>query len=228
MNHSIYNKYNFLKLEKKFDLYFEDKELLITAFTHTSEASEINMNYQRMEFLGDAVLQLIVSDHLYRNNSLQKEGVMSKVRAILVSEKSLLKIMEMENIDQYIIVGNSIIKDTNQEQKKSYIADIYESFVAAIYLDQGFEKASEFVEKTLLSRKKELIAAEEVQDYKTQLQEILQKNGAIEIKYETIKKEQNLFTSNVVVSGSNIGKGNGNNKKEAEQNAAKSALLFQI
>lgn len=221
----LYNQFNFISLEKRYNIFFEDKELLVRAFTHTSYTSDIDQNYERLEFLGDAVLQMVVTDYLYRNLHL-REGDMSKYRSKLVNEISLTKIMEEERLTNYIIVGESV-KGLNHD-KASYVADMYESMVASIYLDQGYEVASNFIKNTLLSREEELINNEDNQDYKTALQEILQQNGTIKIIYETHQVSEGLFRSVVSVDEIAIGRGEGSSKKNAEQKAAKEALKLYV
>ena len=222
---NLYEKYCFINLEKKYNLFFDDKDLLVKAFTHSSFKSENNENYERLEFLGDAILEMMVSDFFYREFSNKPEGIMSKERSRLVNENSLFKVMELEELEQYIITGLSIIKDDSFLKKKpAYVADIYEAFIAAIYLDQGIEKTQEFIKKTLLNRYELLINIEESQDYKTKLQEILQKEKIVEIKYETKTIDKNDFFSEVYVDNIKIGSGRGYTKKNAEQNAAKEAL----
>lgn len=221
----LYNQYNFKELEKRYNIFFEDKELIVRAFTHTSFVCNVDKNYERLEFLGDSVLQMVVTDYLYRNLHL-REGEMSKYRSKLVNEVSLTKIMEEEGLTKYIIVGDSVKGLTHE--KAAYVADMYESMVASIYLDQGYEVASEFIKKTLLSREKELITNEDNQDYKTNLQEILQKNGTIKIEYKTKQVDEGLFRSVVCVDDIQIGKGEGSSKKNAEQKAAREAMKLYV
>lgn len=227
MNYSdLYNEYNFLSLEKKYNLFFDDKDLLVRAFTHTSYTGDVNGNYERLEFLGDAVLQIIVSDYMYRHDHDEREGVMSKQRAKLVNEVSLNYVMEQEDLVKYIVIGQSM--KGIKTPKSSYIADIYEAFVASIYLDQGYEKANEFVHNTIIKRRNEIIKIDENNDYKTELQEILQQNGSIQIKYTSDKVSDQLFAARVEVDGVVLGIGQGNSKKAAEQQAAKEAISKHV
>lgn len=227
MNYSdLYNEYNFLSLEKKYNLFFDDKDLLVRAFTHTSYTGDVNGNYERLEFLGDAVLQIIVSDYMYRQDHDEREGVMSKQRAKLVNEVSLNYVMEQEDLVKYIVIGQSM--KGIKTPKSSYIADIYEAFVASIYLDQGYEKANEFVHNTIIKRRNEIIKIDENNDYKTELQEILQQNGSIQIKYTSDKVSDQLFAARVEVDGVVLGIGQGNSKKAAEQQAAKEAISKHV
>ncbi len=218
---TIYNNYDLKAIEKKYNIYFDDKELLVKAFTHSSYILADYGNYERLEFLGDAVLELIVSDYMYRNHN-DNEGKMSQLRSRLVNEYSLQLVMEQEGLDQYIILGKSI-KGVASSKRTAYIADIYEAFIAAIYLDQGYEKANQFVLKTLLPRKEEIINLEMNIDYKTKFQELLQQAGTISIIYKT-QPVNDEFKASVYVENKLMGIGYGASKKNAEQQAAKDAL----
>lgn len=218
----IYQQQQFKNLEKKYQFKFDDKELLVKAFIHPSLYPETNQNYQRLEFLGDAVLQLIISDYMYRFQSERKEGEMSKERAILVSESSLALVVKKEKIANYLQLGKSILQEKNK-LSNSYIADIYESFIAAIYLDRGYKEASKFVNTTLINRIDDLLSKDFSNDYKTALQEKLQINGTIDLVYHTDKKSDG-FNAKVYLDEALIGQGKGSTKKTAEQQAAKRAL----
>lgn len=222
----LYEEYDFLSLEQKYRFNFDDKELLIRAFTHTSYTGDVNKNYERLEFLGDAVLQLIVSDFMYRNAHELREGDMSKQRAKLVNEVGLNYVMEQEQLIQYIIIGQSM--KGIKAPKSAYIADIYEALVAALYLDQGYETANNFVQQTLLARRDKLINLDENVDYKTTLQELLQQNGAISINYHTQRFDEDTFHAKVEVNGVILGVGSGSSKKAAEQKAAKEAISHHV
>lgn len=217
----LYNEYSFNKIEEKYKLYFEDKELLVRSFVHSSLFSEINQNYQRLEFLGDSVLQVVVSDYIYRNFPEKREGEMSKTRSKLVSEPSLAQLVKSENLDQYLLIGKSLSND--YKESDSYISDIFESFVAAIYLDRGYNAAEKFIYDTVIAKWDTLINLEMSQDYKTKFQELVQQNGTVQIKYFS-EKIDNLFEATVEVNDLRVGVGIGNSKKKAEQNAAKNAL----
>jgi ribonuclease-3 len=222
----LYNQKNFKLIEDKYNICFDDKQLLVKAFIHPSLAPDINNNYQRLEFLGDSILQLVVSDYMYRYMNTKTEGQMSKERAILVSETSLALIIKAEGLHEFLQLGKSILKE-NTELSDSYIADIYESFVAAIYLDMGYEIAAKFILDTLVNRIEELLSQDTAKDYKTTLQEELQKNGPIKISYQTIKIEEG-FKASVYLEDLFIGQGNGKSKKIAEQQAAKNALEVRV
>lgn len=222
----LYNQKHFKLIEEKYDICFDDKQLLVKAFIHPSLAPDINNNYQRLEFLGDSILQLVVSDYMYRHMNAKTEGQMSKERAILVSENSLALIIKAEGLHEFLQLGKSILKE-NTELSDSYIADIYESFVAAMYLDMGYEVAAEFIIDTLIKRIDILLSQDTARDYKTTLQEELQKNGPIKITYLTVKVEDG-FKASVYLEDLFIGQGTGKSKKIAEQQAAKNALEVRV
>ncbi|MFV0247196.1 MAG: ribonuclease III [Mycoplasmatales bacterium] len=218
----IYTKKKFNMIEKKYNIFFEDKSLLVKAFIHSSYSSKTNHNYQRLEFLGDSILDMILADYLYRQNQENTEGDLSKQRSALVNERSLAFVVRQEGLIDYIVVGKSMIGD-NVIDFDSFTSDVYESFVASIYLDKGYKKAEEFVKKTLFTYWDDIINLEDNIDFKTKLQELLQVNGAIEITYET-HKHNNEFRAKVILDGLVIGRGKGRTKKKAEQLAAKDAL----
>ncbi len=221
-----YKEKHFYEIEKKYNLKFDDKELLVKAFTHGSFNLYDFENYQRLEFLGDAVLQMVVSDYMYRNQTDIDEGGMSKERGALVSEHSLAFVVKKENLDKYILYGKSIKKE-QIENTTSYVADIYEALVAAIYLDQGYLKAERFIKETLINCKDKILDQDILKDYKTLLQEKLQVNGNINLKYDS-KSAEDGFRAIVKLEGTEIGQGFGKTKKLAEQQAAKKALKNMV
>ncbi len=223
---SVYKTHKFNEIEKKYGVSFEDKDLLVKAFTHGSFNKQQFENYQRLEFLGDSVLQVVVSDYMYRVQSNDSEGLMSKERGALVSEFSLAYVVRKEGLDKFILFGNSLKKE-EINNTNSYTSDVYEAFVAALYLDRGYSAAEKFIKETLINRKEEILSQEYLQDYKTDLQEKLQINGNIDIKYEAFSKND-LFEAVVKLEGVEIGKGTGKTKKLAEQQAAKFALQNMV
>ncbi len=218
----IYETNGFNQIEKKYGLRFEDKGLLVKAFVHSSYDFEINNNYQRLEFLGDAILQLVVSDHMYRFLPNDREGVMSKKRSSLVSEISLAYLVRKEGLDKFIIFGKSMVNE-GKIDSDSYIADVYESFIAAIYLDRGYEQSEQFIKRTLIKEWDRILESEHNQDYKTKFQEIVQENGPVNITYKTTKVDE-LFEAEVQLEGIVVGLGTGKTKKKAEQDAACDAI----
>ncbi len=165
---------------------------------------------------------MVVSDYMYRFLPNDREGVMSKKRSSLVSETSLAFLIRQEGLDKFIVFGKSMVNEGNTDSD-SYVADVYESFVAAIYLDRGYDQAEEFIKRTLIKQWDKILDSEYNQDYKTKFQEIVQVNGAVSIQYKCVKAEDG-FEAEVTLEGISVGRGTGKTKKKAEQNAAKDAI----
>ena len=216
------------EIEKSIDYTFKNKELLANALRHTSYAYENNTtSNEKLEFLGDSILEYISSEYLFTHYKNLKEGEMTKVRATVVCEKSLYKIAQKHKFDEYIKVGKSE-KHTHGNKKPAIMADSVEAIIAAIYFDGGIEPAKEFIIENL---KDEIeIATKNVgdKDYKTVLQEKLQENGDIKIEYRIIKESgpdhDKTFEAEVEVEGKGLAKGIGKSKKAAQMQAAKKAL----
>ena len=213
-------------LEKNIGYTFRDKELLKTAVTHSSYANENRggLNYnERLEFLGDAVLQLITSEKLFCENPTMPEGKMSKVRAALVCEDALAGYSTEINIGEYMLLGKGE-EMSGGRHRPSILADAFEAVTGAIFLDGGMENAKKFVLRFLDAAHRSL------QDYKTLLQEIIQKNPGERLSYvvtgETGPDHDKSFTVEVHLNSNIIGKGTGKSKKQAEQAAAKEALAL--
>ena len=222
-----------LRLQSKLKYIFNDISLLKLALTHKSYAYERTDTKQkeyneRIEFLGDAILEHIISDMLYNNSMNFSEGEMTKKRAAIVCEASLSQAMKRIEAQEYIYLGKCE-QTTNGKMKDAIIADAFEAILGAIYIDGGFDIAREICLELLDVEIKTVLAGGNLNiDYKTKLQEILQKHGNVKIKYVTIKEEgpehDKTFTVELLYNDKKIGKGIGKNKKQAEQNAAKQAL----
>lgn len=199
---------------KEMSVYFE-------ATTHMSYANEkrTDLNYQRLEFLGDAILDLVVSEYLFKNHKGHTEGEMSILRSNSVKGEQLAKFAKEIGLDKLIRVGNNT-KDFNDNAKIH--ADVFESLIAAIYLDQGIGKVKEFLENNVFKFLKDT-KGEEVKNPKTILQEFLQLESRGTIKYETTEHKDG-FKSEVFHDGTRFGTGFGNTKKQAEVEAAENAL----
>lgn len=208
---------NFLK---KYNIEITDKELLLTAFTHSSYSNEHNVeSYERLEYLGDAVLQIIISEYLFLNTTL-KEGEMSKKRSAYVCEHALYQYALDLDIISYIRVGNGQISNVNE----TIIADVFESVLAVIYLDQGIEKCKEIVYSVIVPYIKNGTVF--LGDYKSLFQELTQttkKTPEYHLVNEYGPAHDKTFEVEVVIDKMVYGKGIGKTKKEAEQNAAKDA-----
>ncbi len=209
-----------MKFLDKFNIKMKNEELITTALTHTSYANEHNVeSYERLEFLGDAVLQIIMSDYLYTHTNL-KEGEMSKKRSSYVCEQALYEYAKIWGYIPYIKVGNGQKDNVNE----TIVADIFESILGAIYLDQGIDKCREIIKEIVLPFV--LNNTKFLKDYKSALQELVQTEKK-SLEYVLIGEEgpahDKFFTVEVIVDDIVFGRGSGHSKKEAEQQAAKDA-----
>lgn len=222
-----------LNLESKLQYIFNDIHLLKMALTHKSFAYEIgdteNTKYnERIEFLGDAILEHIVSDMLYKNEKNFSEGDMTKKRAAIVCEASLSSALKRIGGQNYIYLGKCE-KATNGRLKDAIIADAFESILGAIYIDGGYEVARQIALRLLDREIETVLSGKEINvDYKTKLQEILQKHGNVKIEYITKNEygpeHDKTFEVELFFNGKKIGDGIGKSKKSAEQSAAKNAI----
>ena len=219
---------NFTQIEQNIGYKFKNKQLLKKALTHTSYAYENKVeSNEKLEFLGDAILEVIVSKFLFLNYNNLSEGEMTKVRASVVCENSLYQVAKKHNFSDFLFLGKSeIVNDS--KSRSAILADSVEAIIAAIYLDGEIENAEKFV----ISNLKETIEISTkhvgMKDYKTVLQEKLQEHGDVHIEYKTIGESgpdhKKVFTVELCVNGKIISTGEGNTKKSAEMNAAKEAL----
>ena len=221
---------NYSKLEEELDYTFKNKSLLTTALTHTSYANERKtMSNEKLEFLGDSILEFLSSIYIYNNYPKLKEGEMTKVRAQVVCEESLYKIAKKHNFNLYLNLGKSERIHGKENVKMAILADSVEAVIAAIYIDGGLEPANDFIIKNLKEEIK--FASKNVgqKDYKTVLQEMLQKHGDANIEYKIIKElgpdHDKIFVSEVIYDGKILASGEGKSKKLAEMEAAKFAIL---
>ena len=207
-------------------------ELLDMALTHTSYAYEAKikprpMHNQRLEFLGDSVLSLVVSTYIYEQYRDKDEGYLSKLRAFLVCEGTIGALAKEMQLDDYLLVGKGELQADGQK-RISTLADAFEAVMGAYYLDQGLSKVEDLLFKIMLVKIATLVQHGIDVDYKTHLQEEIQKNGVANIEYEELKVDgpahDRVFTMRVIVNGDELGCGSGHTKKEAEQHAAKEAL----
>lgn len=219
---------NLEKLEKSIGYTFKNKKLLKQALIHKSYAFENHIeSNEKLEFLGDSILEFLSSKYLYNNFPNLSEGEMTKVRADIVCEESLHKIAQKHNFSDFLYVGKSE-KASHGNTRPAIMADSVEAVIAAIYFDSGLEEAEKFIVENLKERA--AVASKNVgqKDYKTVLQEKLQKQGEVHIEYEIIKEEgpdhDKRFTAQVKCNGKILAVGNGKTKKNAEMEAAKKAL----
>ena len=215
-------------LEKNIGYTFKNKALLKNALTHTSYAYENHIqSNEKLEFLGDSILEFLSSKYIYNNYPKLKEGEMTKVRATVVCEDSLYKIADKHNFSDFLYVGKS--ERMHQGNRKiAIMADSVEAVIAAIYFDSGLEETEKFIIDYL---KEEIEIATKnvgIKDHKTVLQEKLQVNGNVNIKYEIINEtgpdHDKTFTAEVKLDGKVLAVGKGKTKKQAEMDAAGKAL----
>ena len=216
------------KLEESIGYKFNNKSLLIKSLTHTSYAFENKVeSNEKLEFLGDSILEFISSKYLYENYPKLKEGEMTKVRADIVCEKSLHKIAKKHNFSDFLYLGKSE-KSCNREVRPAIMADSVEALIAAIYFDGGLEKAEKFIIENLKEAAEDASRHVGQKDYKTVLQEILQKDGEVKIEYLIIKEQgpdhDKLFSAEVKCNNKVLAQGEGKTKKAAEMEAAKKAI----
>jgi len=210
-----------VKFEKQYRIRFKNKELLVTALTHSSFAHEKGtISNERLEFLGDSVLGLVVSERLY-NDSAASEGKLSQMRSRIVSEEPLAELSKSKGYWKYLLVGAG---EKKSEPSRSMVADQVEAIIGAIYLDRGIKEAKKFV----LASFGELIAnaetIKETTDPKSLLQERFVKEGVKYTTKETGASHEPTFISKVYVGGKFAGEGKGQNKRTAEKMAAEQAL----
>lgn len=213
------------ELLDKFNIVPNDISIYETAFIHSSYKNEGNVkeDYERLEFLGDALVDLFVSDYLYNEKHLQ-EGQMTKLRAKFVCENALYEYSCKLGLQEYLKLSHGEIENGGKF-KKAIVADIFESFVAAIYLDQGFNKARDFVIDVVIPFLNS--NADFFKDYKSLIQETIQSTHNV-LEYKLVKEEgpahNKVFGYNLLIDGIVFGYGEARTKKEAEQLAAKDAL----
>ena len=220
------------KFQEKIGVKFRDIEILDLALTHSSYANERGLSEynERLEFLGDAVLQLCITEYLYKNCKDNNEGDLTRKRASIVCEASLYKVGERWNLGEFIKLSKGE-KLSGGKTRISTIADAVEAVIAAVYLDSGYD----FVQKFILKFFSDILktgAIVNYLDHKTRLQEYIQSKTTDKIKYNLIKEEgpphDKIFYVQVIIGDKNYESGTGKSKKEAEQNAAQKTLkLFE-
>ncbi|QGT99088.1 Ribonuclease III [Candidatus Syntrophocurvum alkaliphilum] len=212
---------------QKNNLDFVDINVIKTALTHPSYTQEYNNNNnQRLEFLGDAVLNFIVAEYLYTRFSDKPEGDLTKIRARVVSEKALNNFAKQINIGAYLLLGKGE-EMSGGRKRKSILADAVEAVIGGIYLDQGMEKTRKFIIDNIEHFIIET-ANGNYQDYKSKLQELVQSKGQDNVNYKIIKEtgpaHAKSFVAGVYYQNRLLAYGDGKSKKEAEQNAAENLL----
>ena len=215
-------------LEEKLGYTFRDSSLLENALTHSSCANEsrgkLHSN-ERLEFLGDSILGMVVAEHLYRNHPDLPEGELTRTRAALVCEESLVEVAKELGLGDYLKLGKGE-EAGGGRNRPSIRADAVEAVLAAVYLDGGIGSARKIIQKYILTR--EVSSLSGIRDYKTALQELVQRESGQVLKYrltgESGPDHDKRFFVEVDLNGTPVGNGEGHSKKEAEQMAAKEAL----
>lgn len=220
----------FTELQQELNIIFKQPALLYQAFTHSSYVNEHRRRHytdnERLEFLGDAVLELSVSHYLYQKYPEMTEGELTKLRAAIVCEPSLVIFANELGFGKYILLGKGE-ELTGGRTRPALLADVFESFIGALYLDQGLEPVVAFLDVVLFP-KVEIGAFSHVMDYKSQLQELVQQKNNGALTYEIIDEKgpahSRIFVTRVSLADKELGIGNGRSKKEAEQQAAQLAI----
>ena len=218
------------KLEERIGYRFKDKNLLLTALTHSSYANEHASHgcesYERLEFLGDSILGAVTANFLYRHEPRLPEGRMTRLRAELVCEAALHKVALSLELGSYMRLGKGE-ENTGGRERTSILADMVEAIIAALYLDSGIDEARRFVMEKVLA---DAVITEDHRsaDYKTELQELVQQKPNRHISYALVSESgpdhDKRFVFTVSINGTVAGEGEGRTKKEAEQMAARMAL----
>lgn len=227
--HFMLKESDYQELEKKIGYTFQNRALLKQAVTHSSFANEQKINrqkhYERLEFLGDAVLELVSSDFLFQTHPEMPEGQLTKLRASMVCEPALAYCAKDLTLDSYIQLGKGE-ESTGGRYRDSIVSDVMEAVIGAIYLDGGMEPARTYIHRFILSdlENKQLFL-----DSKTNLQEYMQQNLKKEFHYRLVEESgpehDKVFLVEVVMEDKVLGRGKGRTKKAAEQQAAYEALL---
>jgi len=224
---------DFTLFEEKIGIHFKNKDLLIRAFTHRSYVNEnrdAKKHNERLEFLGDAVLELIITEYLFNKYPEKPEGELTAVRAALVNTQSISSAARDLEMNDFLLLSRGETKDIGRA-RQYILANTVEALLGAIYLDQGYEKAKEHISRTLFSRTDEIVEKKLWQDAKSLLQEKAQDELNITPTYKTVKEEgpdhDKHFTVAVLFDTETITEGKGKSKQEAEQEAARNALTMK-
>lgn len=220
---------DFNNIEEVLDYKFKDEQVLKNALTHSSYVNERSklQNNERLEFLGDAVLELIVSFYLYKNHAHSSEGDLTKLRAKIVCTESLAMVSDTLNLGKFVYMGKGE-ENTGGRTRKSILANSFEALIGAIYIDGGIQEAEKFILTKLKNNIVDAIKGRLIFDYKTKIQEYIQQDATNEIEYVVDSEEgpehDKVFYINLYMNGKVIGTGTGASKKEAEQQAAYNGL----
>jgi ribonuclease-3 len=219
------------KLEALISVTFIDRVHLLTAVTHRSylnEHKEATQGHnERYEFLGDAVLELVITDFLFHKYPEKPEGELTAIRAALVNTVSLSDVASKLNLSEFLLLSKGEEKDTGRA-RQYILANTFESIIGAIYLDKGYDEAKEFIARNLFDKTETIVAKRLWQDAKSRFQELAQEHTSITPSYETLSQtgpdHDRVFTVGVFLGGEKIAEGKGRSKQEAEQSAADAGL----
>jgi ribonuclease-3 len=219
------------KLQKILKVTFADTKILLTAITHRSylnEHREATWDHnERLEFLGDAVLELVVTDHLFKEYPDKPEGELTAIRAALVNTISLSIAAEKLGVNDYLLMSKGETKDVGRA-RQYILANVFEACIGAIYIDQGYDAAKEFISGRLYGRTDEIVKKRLWQDAKSRFQELAQEHASVTPTYETTGQagpdHDRIFTVGVYLRNQIIAEGTGRSKQEAEQQAAERAI----
>ena len=222
---------DFSKFEKKLNITFKDKDLLMQAFLHRSYLNEnkgLKMDHnERLEFLGDAVLELVVTEFLFAKYPKKPEGDLTSYRAALVNTVTLSGVAGDLGMNDFLLLSKGEAKDTGRA-RQYILANTFESFVGALYLDGGYEQAKDFIAKNLFPLTDEIVEKGLWQDSKSRFQEVAQEKESVTPQYKTVQEvgpdHAKNFIVGVYLDDKKIGEGEGKSKQEAEQAAAQNAL----
>jgi ribonuclease-3 len=219
------------RLEKILAVTFTDSQLLLSAITHRSylnEHREATWDHnERLEFLGDAVLELVVTDYLFKTYPDKPEGELTAIRAALVNTVSLSATSERLGVNPFLLMSKGEAKDEGRA-RQYILANVFEAFVGAMYLDQGYDTAKDFIARNLFHRTEEIVQKRLWQDPKSRFQELAQEHASITPTYNLLKQEgpdhDRVFTIGVFLRHEKVAEGQGRSKQEAEQQAAERAI----
>lgn len=218
-------------LEKILGVTFANKTLLLSAITHRSYLNEHREatweHNERLEFLGDAVLELVVTDFLFAKYPEKPEGELTAIRAALVNTNSLAAASELMNVNQFLLMSKGEAKDEGRA-RQYILANVFEACIGAIYLDQGYDEAKAFIADRLFRNTDTIVEKRLWQDSKSRFQELAQEHASITPTYETVSQEgpdhDRVFTVGIFLRHEKVAEGKGRSKQEAEQQAAQAAL----
>lgn len=222
-------KKSLLEFEKLAGIKYKRHDLLNLAFCHrsyTNEHQNYNENNEKLEFLGDSILGLVVSDYLFNTFSSKSEGDLARIKSFVVSEESLAEIALALEVDRFLLIGKGE-ENSGGRKKKAILADAMEAIFGSYYLDLGFKESSRFILSLLIPQIDRVLQNKHKRDYKTLIQELSQKTFKSYPRYSVIKNSgpdhNKTFWVEITVNGKEYGPGEGKNKKEAEQQAAELA-----